>query len=414
MKKRSSILFSVAAVVLSAGALLAAERGPVSDGTHLSPAQQMSLALAIAEYWTPERMAEAKPMPIPTRIVDPADQAVPDQYSPPGPPGFSPGWAPASGLPQPDPGTEYVIEPGHPLYAVATGQLAAPQHGTKPTNPLSGPYGPFQRWTWYGRYLTYPTATIGKLFFSLGTSNFVCSATVIQKNTVITAGHCNSDGAGTFATNRMFCPSYNAGGINPTSGCWSVVLSKTSAGWHNNGDPDYDYACLVTATTGTVVNDNIGDFTGWFGRAWNWGPSQATFSFGYPAASPFPGFHIITVAATEWYTHDFDSGDQVSKLMGNDMTGGASGGSWVIGLAHRNSEYVDTDGFSATDPGAFQFPWVNGVNSHKRCLVTCASPPTATNGVFWQEMSSPPFEQDGSDTDDMHDITEVCFANGGT
>lgn len=369
------------------------------DGATLSSSQ----AAAIEEYWTPERMAGANPRTA-TEVVDDADAGSQEASEAPGPPGGAPGWAPGSGA-QPD--TSANSELG-------SGDGALPQHGTKPTNPKDGPYGPFQRWTWFGRYLSYPTSTIGKLFFTIPSGpeagNYVCSASVIHRSTVMTAGHCNSDGDGVFATNRLFCPSYNAGGVNPERGCWSAVNSKTSSGWHSSGDPDYDYACLIMALQGDTINDKIGNVTGWLGRAWNFSATQMEMQFGYPAGSPFPGFHIIAVASPEWYEHDFRSGDQVSKLTGNDMTGGSSGGPWILGLNHRNAEHPDTDGSNATDPGS---QWINGVNSHKRCRTNCSSPPTTGAGVFWQEMSSPPF-RNTSASDESEDIVPVCFDNGGT
>ena len=403
---RGKLLSQALVALVSVSSAQAQQYEPAQE--FLSEDHAQAEAARIEAYWTPERMASAKAMPIGTVVQQEAPEPVPESAEIYGPPGFSPGWAPGSG-PQPEPYEEYEITPGDLLHSGAIGRRI-PQHGPKPSDPLNGPYGPFQRWTWFGRYLTYPTSAHGKLFFSLNGGNFVCSATVIQTGTVITAGHCNSDGNGTFATNRLFCPSYNANGVNPAVGCWAAVGSVVSGTWHSNGDPDYDYACLLTATTGTVINNRIGNVTGWFGRAWNWPSYQAIMAFGYPQGAPFVGVHIITAATTEWYTHDFTSGGQISKLVGSDMTGGSSGGSWVMGLAHRFAEYPDTDGSQVTDPGSFQFPWVNGVNSHKRCVVSCQSPPTSTNGVFWQEMSSPPF-LDGAGSDDMKDVTDLCFNN---
>ena len=67
-------------------------------------------------------------------------------------PGFAPGWVPGSG-PMPDPTVGYTINEGHSLYEMATGDVSpTPKHGSVPTNPLSGPYPPYQRWTWFGRY----------------------------------------------------------------------------------------------------------------------------------------------------------------------------------------------------------------------------------------------------------------------
>jgi hypothetical protein len=52
------------------------------------------------------------------------------------------------------------------------------------------------------------------------------------------------------------------------------------------------------------------------------------------------------------------------------------------------------------------------VNSHKRCSVNCNNPPTTTTGVFWQEMTSPPFRNTAAG-DESEDILQVCFNSGG-
>ncbi|UUZ47306.1 S1 family peptidase [Massilia sp. B-10] len=46
----------------------------------------------------------------------------------------------------------------------------------------------------------YPYVTVGKLFFSIGGSPFVCSASVIQRRVVVTAGHCVHSGTGAAST----------------------------------------------------------------------------------------------------------------------------------------------------------------------------------------------------------------------
>jgi hypothetical protein len=150
--------------------------------------------------------------------------------------------------------------------------------------------------------------------------------------------------------------------------------------------------------------------TGWLGRSWNFAPSQAVRTFGYPQAAPFSGGRLETTQSTEWYSHNFTAGGQSSKIIGSDLTGGSSGGSWVLGWNNPGNVAADTDGSANTDPGNL---WVSGVNSHKRCSINCSSPPTATTGVFWQEMTSPPFMNTAA-TDESEDIIGVCFANGGT
>ena len=118
------------------------------------------------------------------------------------------------------------------------------------------------------------------------------------------------------------------------------------------GNPDYDYSCVVTAITGRKVANKIGNVTGTLGRAWNFAASQAERTFGYPQAAPFNGGILQTTASTDWYTHDFVSGSQISKIIGSDLTGGSSGGPWILGWTGGLAETVDTDASGVTDPEA--------------------------------------------------------------
>jgi len=364
--------------------------------------QRQSDATTVAlEYWTPQRMASAQAMPLPMKVLQPGN-----------------GNGQQRRMSDLERGAVNGLPPGGGPYVeqkTSFGVLAAPQtFGAAPTDPLNGPYGPFQRWTMEGNYTPSWRAIHGKLFFSLPVGNFVCSATVIGRSTVATAGHCNSDGAGTFATNRLFCPSYYnptplTGAPFPGRGCWGVTTSVVGGPWHNGGDPDYDYACLVMNTTGDTVANKIGNVTGWAGRAWNF-TDVPEMVFGYPQAAPFHGNTIQQVAGPDWYSWDATAGGQVSKIMGNDLTGGASGGGWFIGWRAPTDEIADTDGSNNTDPGTAG-PFINGVNSHKRCRTNCNTPPTATAGVFWQEMSSPPFRSDANDASDSEDVFAICLAH---
>lgn len=403
--------------------------GPVSMSSEQMTGQQ---PMAVVNYWTLERMQAAKPLDVP-KVLDLGLTRMSVTVKPTtDPPALSPGWDPNSGLEPPAPGTVIRLDPSEPngFHAAAasfglTNSSVAPQtFGSPPANPTDYPnYGKFARWTWYGNYLTYPTSTIGKLFFTKpGVGDFVCSATVVNRSTIVTAGHCVSSiigGTPTFHTNFLFCPSYYKGSGSgepyPTRGCWAWSQAATSSSWYNSGNVDRDYACIVTATTGTVVNDKVGNVTGWVGTAWNWPAEQSILSFGYAAAPPFPGYNIIAVAATEWYSINMSSAgeteDVQSKYIGSDLTGGSSGGPWWLGTRHPNPalQYADTDGVIYT--GWVNGPFLNGVNSHKRCIVDCSSPPSSTQGIFWQEMGSPPFFSSSTDSQDTFDVIGVCTSH---
>lgn len=366
----------------------------------LAPDQAQVQAQAVMQYWTAEAMASAQPMPFPT--LHATDGVVTDGTkvlapAPPGPATVVNGWRPGSG--------PYVERKRTfaPSEAQALGQ--SPQSfGVAPTDPLNGPYGPFQRWTMEGQYPVGGRGLHGKLFFTISGANYVCSATVIGRSTIATASHCvHEGGSSLWYANFLFCPSYYNGGPGgagipyPTRGCWSWNQAQTTIPWISVGDPDYDYACIVLATTGTVVANKVGNVTGWSGRAWNFA-DVPEMVFGYPQAAPFTGQIIEQVSAPDWYNWDPVAGGQVSKIIGDDMTGGCSGGGWFLGWAAPGAEFPDTDGSWGTDPTTAG-PYINGVNSHKRCIQDCRTPPIASAGVFWQEMSSPPF-RGGSATDD--------------
>ena len=382
--------------------------GAAVEAQEMMVTEETMSAEEILAFWTPERMAEAVPMEMPlveTGIaVDRTLEPLPEGAVP----GFTPGWRPGSG-PQPEAGEYYEVHPGHPMYETATGSFQPQTYGTAPSNPESGPYGPFQRWTWYGAYKTFPTSVVGKLFFIRNGGSFVCSAAVISRSAIFTAGHCLHDGVGVFSNSLMFCPSYNKrDGINPSVGCWGVVQQTVPTVWASAGNIDWDYGCAVMNTTGSVVSNKIGNVTGWAGFAWNFASQQPIVAYGYPQASPFPGYHIIATSAPEWYEVDMVSGDQKSKYIGNDMTPGSSGGPWFLSIRHPNGtfEYPDTDGSDATDPVQGGGPYLNGINSHKRCINGCGTPPTPTAGVFWQEMGSPQFRATaaGAEAKDLYDI----------
>ena len=165
----------------------------------------------------------------------------------------------------------------------------------------------------------------------------------------------------------------------------------------------------------------LGDITGWLGRAFGWANRQAEFAWGYPAGAPFNGNLIQTVTSTDWYQVNMSPGDgpgtdHLSKYIGSDMTGGSSGGPWWLSHRHPNIaiEVPDTDGQGATDPGQSlpTGPFINGVNSHKRCLTNCNVPPAAGAGLFWQEMGSPQFLNTAGGGE-AEDVFAQCFGAGG-
>ena len=276
-------------------------------------------------------------------------------YDPTAAPGYAPGWRPgAAAQPNADARVEIALDDKQyqQLLAGVLPQTAPPF--VPPGAPADfGNYAPFQRFTWQQANNTvYPISTVGKLFFTQSGLNFVCSASVIQRSTLATAGHCVHDGSNNragWSTNVLFCPSFNPAGS--PRGCWPGIVQSTSFQWFTANNIDRDIGCIVTSTVGTTLATSVGNVTGWLGRAWNWPSRQATFAWGYPQGPPFAGNRLITATSTEWYQLDLDPADpQLSKYIGNDMTGGSSGGPWWINHTHSNVEIADTDASALTDP----------------------------------------------------------------
>jgi V8-like Glu-specific endopeptidase len=363
----------------------------------------------IDAYWTEERLASAIPMDL-AAAQEPGVPATPENPLAAG--DAQPGWAPGA-----PPSAAFRL--GAPRRGDVQPQTTPPF--TPPTSPTDfGNYSPFQRWTHFGNYETFPISTLGKLFFTQRGVNFVCSASVIARNTIATAGHCLHDGSGVnagYSTNVRFCPGFALAGA--VRGCWNGLTVVVSGNWFSFAATDRDFACAITAPTGSIFALPLGDVTGALGRTWNWPTRQAEIAYGYPAAAPFPGYHIIVATSTEWYEVNMTNGDGLmSKYIGSDLNGGSSGGPWWISIRHPNAafDYGDTDGSGQTDPISFGVgapgggPYINGVNSHKRC--NAAGCPAGS--VFTQEMGSPQFTSTAADTDESEDVFATCFASGGS
>ncbi len=167
----------------------------------------------------------------------------------------------------------------------------------------------------------------GKVFFSDGASNYVCSGTALtsgNESVVWTAGHCVNQGPGAFYTNWAFVPAYKDG-ARPY-GTWTARNLLTTSAWGNNGDFGHDLgAAVVNTNGGATLTDTVGSR----GIAFNQSASQHYLSHGYPAAPPFSGGRMF-ICEADLGTRD-TSADPPTMGIGCDMTGGSSGGGWVVG-----------------------------------------------------------------------------------
>ncbi|HWN42156.1 MAG TPA: hypothetical protein VNW71_08020 [Thermoanaerobaculia bacterium] len=269
------------------------------------------------DYWAG---ATAAPAPMPLRTKEGAP-VMPDQFAPAGPSGSVqgslPGVAAGAFIPQvslgsgtPNPqifgGTEwYPYPPPHTRYFPRFGNTF------------------------------YPHSTLGKLFFSDGPNNFVCSAAAVVcngLNLVMTAGHCCAAGDGvTWFDNFQFVPACfgancNLGGAGAAPfGVWDWESVTVPTAWFNFGDLGRDVCFLETAPNGSF--QELHQVTGSLGLAWDQ-PQPVHFTMtGWPAALPFSGANLVFELGS---TADLDGSMFPNTLgVGNGMTGGSSGGAWI-------------------------------------------------------------------------------------
>jgi V8-like Glu-specific endopeptidase len=176
-------------------------------------------------------------------------------------------------------------------------------------------------------YTSAPTSTNGKVFFSDGGSNFVCSGTAVlspNRSTVWTAGHCVHDGASGFHTNWAFVPAY-ADGSRPY-GTWTARRLATTNGWATAGDFSFD---LGAANVSPVGGQSLTDVTGGRNVLFNTARNQQYAAHGYPAAPPFNGQRLWVCNSPLQY--DDTSANPPTMGISCDMTGGSSGGGWIAG-----------------------------------------------------------------------------------
>ena len=215
------------------------------------------------------------------------------------------------------------------------------------------PTAAFSSYEYPGSYTTYPASTHGKVFFTLNGGNYVCSGTAVNstnRSVVWTAGHCVNEGPGAYATNWAFVPAYRDG--SRPFGTWTARALVTSSAWASQGDISYDVAGAVMNTSGGSA---LTDVVGGRGIAFNYNRNQFFTSFGYPAAPPFSGGRLW-VCESQLQTSDPTTSPQTMGI-GCDMTGGSSGGGWVVGSSVYS---VNSYGYS-NQPNVMYGPYQGSV-----------------------------------------------------
>lgn len=286
-------------------------------GANEQVASSATTARNSVHVWTREEMLNAKPYPIPSSDATPQQpQSVPSSN---GPLTSAPGGA--------------ATNPN----VKALKAITDPFHGLDGMQPddYSYPF-PYYRSEIYADYTSYPYSTIGKVFFTDPSNggNYVCSASSAGNHAVWTAGHCvYNNSTSRWMTNWVFVPAYKDG--NAPLGQWYASQLWTLNGWQG-GNYGYDIGMAL------LYNNNYGysisQWVGWLGYMANYSRNQYFTALGYPQAAPFNGNRMIAC----WAPHATDDPytNPARMAIGCDMTGGSSGGPWVVGFGGGN--YVNS------------------------------------------------------------------------
>jgi len=199
----------------------------------------------------------------------------------------------------------------------------------------------------------------GRILFSMSGGQWICSGSVVTNgaasdgfSTILTAGHCVTDGPNTWASNFMFIPDFDEGPVYPTSqpcsksgqvyGCWTATrlaanAAFVSGGGFGNDTVDVDYGFAYVGLGG--FNNTDLDVT--VGGAYALNPDLEAlnvqqWAFGYPAEGRYKGKDLIycTNATSSLINDPYGA---TTWGMACNMNGGSSGGPWVTGTPDPGS-----------------------------------------------------------------------------
>lgn len=320
----------VLCATVQAIALLAA--APATAQTDQPVSKENPDARRAAEYWTPDRFKAAKPLPLPAPKAGEATQ----ETAPPQPASKPESSDPQAPSVKSAPREQRLYDAGRKglldgeVEPQANGAFNAPYTSTRVFPIFTGSSAGLSA------DRAYPYRTIGKLFFSINGSPYVCSASVIQRRVVSTAGHCvHSGNSSGFHDNFVFVPSFRDGIAPFKSWNWRYVITTGTWAGGGGGVPNAaDYAMIEFAdqamTTGGPLT-KLGNVTGWLGWQTVSLNANHTSKLGYPC-------NLDSCQKMQNVTsHSYRPTSPNNVEYGSDARGGSSGGPWVQNFSVRAS-----------------------------------------------------------------------------
>lgn len=188
---------------------------------------------------------------------------------------------------------------------------------------------------------SYPYRATGKLFFKIGSSSYVCSASLVKRGIVVTAAHCVANyGKSQFYGSWQYVPAYNSG--TAPFGVWTAATAIIKTSYYKGTDGCYQTGVICPNDVAIIVlkpqsGAYAGARTGWLGYGYNgWGfngSRQALITqVGYPGNLDSGALEERT--DSQGYKNTTYSNN---TIIGSLMQGGSSGGPWVANLGYQPS-----------------------------------------------------------------------------
>lgn len=176
----------------------------------------------------------------------------------------------------------------------------------------------------------YPARTNGKVFMTMGSTNYQCSGTAVQSGNdsiVWTAGHCVYDAAtGGYARNFMFVPAYDSGSAPFGQFTATTANLRTTTEYQATESFAHDFGAARVSTNagGQTLAQAVGERAISFSAIRN----QAYTLFGYPVDRATGNGRVMYQCATRWALDD-TSLTPSSIGAACNWPAGSSGGAWI-------------------------------------------------------------------------------------
>jgi V8-like Glu-specific endopeptidase len=282
----------------------------------------------------------AKPMPLPINesAQDPTQAMIQALASPPtlGASGYSAG-AEGSGKMSP-------VFLGKPVAAESAESGVTPQDFGTNNHPFTT-----ARADLFGLNdnAVYPYRAAGKLFFNIGSSSYICSASLIKRGIVVTAAHCVAKyGQSQFYGGWRFVPGYRNG--SAPFGTWSAQQVWIKTAYYNGTDncavygvvcPDDVAVIILNSQNASYPGTNAGWFGYWYGGGFTSNGLTQITQLGYPV-----GLDNAALMERNDSQGFISSSNSNNTVIGSNMNGGSSGGPWIANFGLPSALTGETNG----------------------------------------------------------------------